>query len=67
MKPERYLVFAGRDYYPRGGWDDLIGSYADPYAAGRAASEYVKKDQMSWSSVIDLETGTEIANFHREY
>ena len=24
---KKYLVFAGCDYYPSGGWGDFIGSY----------------------------------------
>lgn len=26
-KPKRYLVFAGYDYYPEGGWGDFQGSF----------------------------------------
>lgn len=41
---ERYLLFRGRNYYPSGGIDDLIGDYKTLALAIEAAKEDIVKD-----------------------
>lgn len=55
-KPKRYLVFAGSNYYPAGGWNDYIGSADTAEDAGRAAIA----SHNDWWDVIDAETGENI-------
>ena len=57
-KLERYLVFAGWNYYPMGGWDDFEGSFATLVAAETSVGE----SNAEWKQIIDSETGEEIAN-----
>ncbi len=54
---ERYLVFAGRRYYPMGGWDDFMGSVptleeAMPLALSRLGRG---ETDISWVIVKDLQ------------
>ena len=51
----RYLLFAGDNYYPGGGWEDYVDSYnsvAEAIAALGADSR--KRD---WFHVVDSQTG----------
>ena len=60
---KRYLLFAGPDYYPAGGWRDLMGDYDDPVPAVAEGKRLRKSRSMyrtDWWEVIDLETGEEI-------
>lgn len=41
-----YLLFAGNDYYPNGGWEDFGGSYETQEAAEAVADE--------WRSVVTV-------------
>jgi len=51
-----YLVFAGYDYHPSGGWDDLIGKYDTPEEAVEAAELH----DGDWAHIVDLATGEKI-------
>ncbi len=44
---KRYLLFAGEQYYPLGGWDDLKGSF-DTVEAAIAFPIYC-----DWKQVVD--------------
>ena len=49
---KRYIVFAGFDYYPGGGWDDFAGSFdtlSEAQAAGIA-------DHGDWFQILDTQT-----------
>ena len=48
---KRYLVFAGADYYPSGGWGDFIDSFDDIDEARAAAPD------CDWQEVVDKDTG----------
>lgn len=52
---KRFLLFAGRDYYPQQGARDLVASFdaVDPAAAGLALLEGYGAD---WGHVYDTET-----------
>lgn len=53
MATRRFLVFAGDNYYPAGGWSDLFGTF-DTRAEAEAAA--AKADgETQWSEIIDLE------------
>lgn len=55
---KRFLLFAGPDYYPGGGWDDFRGSFdtrqeaEDYYNAGGPDKNYPKWD---WYHIVDME------------
>ena len=56
---ERFLVFAGSDYYPAGGWHDFIGDFANYDEAKAKAMLYhdqrpVGKDRLWWAHIVDL-------------
>ena len=53
----RYLVFAGPDYYPAGGWHDFVGAFATFEEADAKATAYTG----DWAYVVDL-ARLEIAN-----
>lgn len=64
---KRFLVFAGLDYYPAGGWADFRGGFDDlDSAAAEAGRLILEQDpdkpkgcgRFEWSQVIDLEIGT---------
>lgn len=53
---KNFLLFAGSLYYPTGGWDDFVDSFAtieEAQAAGR-------KSKCDWWQVVDLATGKRI-------
>lgn len=63
LSMNRYAVFAGDDYYPAGGWNDL----AEDFATLAEAEAYVKdwliavqwgEDiRQHWWHIVDLSTG----------
>ena len=50
MKP--YLLFAGEQYYPRGGWHDYHGSFAT-YSKAVARAKEINKHWHHIVSIID--------------
>jgi hypothetical protein len=48
---KRYVVFAGSNFYPRGGWDDFQSSH-DSLEEALAAPR-----RGDWFQVVDLTTG----------
>lgn len=65
---KHYLVFAGKHYYPQGGWSDFRGAFDDLESASTEAARLVlelKYDEDSvrddgrfeWSHCVDLVTG----------
>lgn len=61
---KRYLLFAGDNYYPLGGWDDFEGDFdtADE-ALGRLTYLIERKtfwNRVRWGQVIDLELGKQV-------
>lgn len=48
-----YVIFAGDNYYPLGGWDDFQGSYKELLEAVEAAAGL----RLDWWQVVDGETG----------
>ncbi len=54
----RFFLFAGCDYYPQGGMNDFIGSFASMEAAREAAMNCLEpgNDQCEWWHILDIET-----------
>lgn len=46
----RYLLFAGRNYYPSGGWSDYVGSYVD---TDDAAAQ--RPSDSDWAQIVDTQ------------
>jgi hypothetical protein len=55
---KRFLVFAGDDYYPSGGWHDLVGDFDSLEEARNVATKSEKRGH--WSHIIDLTTGEKV-------
>jgi hypothetical protein len=55
MPEFRYLVFAGANYYPSGGWNDYKESFTELHDAV-AHAECKIGARGDWSHVVDLET-----------
>lgn len=55
---KRYLVFAGENFYPDGGWDDIRGSFDTQEEAERFAHGITgRPGGWDWGQVVDLMTG----------
>lgn len=56
----RYLLFAGKDYYPLGGWEDFKGSFSELreaiYAGERQDGQPLSPDGY-WYHIVDSSTG----------
>jgi hypothetical protein len=52
---KRYLVFAGDDYYPCGGWDDFVGSWETIEEVREAMNGRLKipGDGWQWWHAVD--------------
>ena len=62
---ERYLLFRGRNYYPSGGIDDLIGDYPTLELAIEAANSDILKD---WEySKFGYDSQQEYIDYEKEY
>lgn len=56
-----YLLFAGDDHYPQGGWDDFVGAFVSLETAiswGRAKSPQPYR----WWHVVDVVSRREVAS-----
>lgn len=49
----RYLLFAGDEYYPAGGWQDYRGRYNSLNEAIKAAGKLT----WDWWQIVNLDTG----------
>ena len=54
---KQYALFAGDEYYARGGWNDFINSFSTQEGAIEETANIDKE----WWHVIDLSTGEIIA------
>jgi hypothetical protein len=53
---KRYLLFAGDEYYPAGGWEDFRGDFDNPSDAGALA----RAERWGWWQIVDITIGREI-------
>ena len=52
----KFLLFAGSEYYPRGGAEDLKGNFSTIELSIRAGN-FLKSDKwIQWIHVLDVET-----------
>ena len=71
MHRHRYILFAGSDYYPSGGVDDLVGGFetlGEAMAAGKKLIDdkvKVNNDYVDWWNVLETESLQKVA-WHRE-
>lgn len=52
-----FILFAGKDYYPRGGWEDVVGVY-ESLEEARLVYVYESGDEYGkyeWGHIVDLE------------
>lgn len=53
----KYFLFAGGNYYPRGGFLDLVGAYASRASCMEALVAHMAKEGVDWAHIT---CGTEI-------
>lgn len=64
QKGRRWLVFAGPDYYAKGGALDFVGCYLSERRAMQAVAELPFQDPGTgpeWAQVVDTQTGEIVA------
>jgi len=54
-----FLLFAGDDYYPCGGWNDYRGTFTNQKDAVAKGKELVNGNY-DWWHVVDLDTSAEV-------
>lgn len=59
MKIKRFVVFAGSQYYPCGGYHDYKYSFDTLEEAEKLIKEWQEKGRYEWHQIWDLETGAE--------
>ncbi len=58
----RFLVFAGSNYYPVGGWEDRQGSFNSLAEAIASAKMVAKREFDGWWHVVDIQEGKIVAD-----
>jgi hypothetical protein len=56
-KLKRYLLFAGEEYYPKGGMDDFSGSFDTANEAHERINQLIRNEKIEWWHIMDLSTG----------
>jgi hypothetical protein len=72
MKMYRYALFFCHQYYPNGGWNDLVGTYARIGSAVKSGLRVISKQKKAiveygerpWWEIVDLTTGKVIRSMH---
>lgn len=62
---KQYLLFAGNDYYPNGGAEDLVGLYENLDDALEAHNQTIYEYEGGWAHVYSLVEMRIIAEFKR--
>ena len=57
---KRYLLFAGHDYYPNGGWSDFHNDFNDLEQAKEMALDLLSKHSYDWTQVVDTTIGRQV-------
>ncbi len=55
----RFILFAGTNFYPDGGWCD----YAGAFESVEAAKQALDTSYNDWAHVVDLTTGEMVVTF----
>jgi hypothetical protein len=51
---KRFLLFAGYDYYPHGGWNDFKGAFDTIEEAQTAFTKFIQEDSgFTWGHILD--------------
>jgi len=58
---KRFLLFAGSDYYPLGGWNDLAGAYDTAQEAVLAGVQRSESETFGFYHVLDCESWSIVA------
>ncbi len=58
---KRFVLFAGSDYYPSGGWDDFRSSH-DTIEEAIAAAALPHRWGTDWWQVVDIQNGYKAAD-----
>jgi hypothetical protein len=56
---KRFLLFAGDEYYPAGGWEDFIESFSTVNGALAEAATL----EADWFHIVDLTTGEMVEEY----
>ena len=51
-----FLLFAGKKYYPEGGWNEFIGNFSSIEEAKKGLVKESNSDEYLWSHIVDLLT-----------
>jgi len=67
-----FLVFAGYDYYPKGGWEDFVGSYSTLWEAEEAAKKVIAISEeevfdKDWLHIVSLEKNEIVVKANKDY
>ncbi len=69
---KRYILFAGCNYYPDGGWDDMVKDFDSMEDAIEWASnpknipgEILKQSREGWWHLVDIDAGEKVTKEHR--
>lgn len=67
-----FLIFAGYDYYPRGGWNDFIGSFSTLQEAEEAAKNVMAVScgetfDKDWLHIVSLEMNRIVVKAYKYY
>lgn len=54
---KQYLLFAGDHYYPSGGWNDFIDSYATMEEVEKQWATLSNNKVYDWGHVVDITKG----------
>ena len=60
LKPKRYALFSYQQYYPSGGWNDLVDTFDTQAMAEAYLAEPLVVERFSFCDyqIVDLRTGT---------
>lgn len=63
----RYVIFAGSDYYPQGGFDDFVADFSKLSDAIKFVDEIDEIDEESaeWCHIVDMRKKEKIKQFER--
>lgn len=62
---KRFLLFAGDDYYPKGGALDLLGAFDSAEEAESAHDPKRFNYDGGWANILDVEAATVLRSFCR--
>jgi hypothetical protein len=63
----RFLVFAGEDYEPRGGWGDFKGGMRTKKGAMDLVERIMEEteDPLEWAHIVDLKTNRKVQEYRK--